>query len=196
MAEQIRQGTGQGLIEFIDYLIDKGYAPPAAGNNWKGATKNVLNITEGEGWETFGLQELDVDEYLGRFAVKARGQIKEESVRAYRSRFTAAVDAYRGFLNDENWKPPTFAAGRKRNKPPAQEDNGERQATVTPITNGNGNGRGQTLIDYPFPLRSGEIAHFRLPVKLEKDDAERMAVFIRTLVFEPRRELPPGEEAA
>jgi hypothetical protein len=46
-----------------------------------------------------------------------------------------------------------------------------------------------SLIDDPFPLRSGQIAHLRLPMKLEKADAERLGTFIRTLTFEPVLEL-------
>jgi hypothetical protein len=52
------------------------------------------------------------------------------------------------------------------------------------------------MVDYPFPLRSGQIAHVRLPARVEREDAERMSASLRTLVIDPRRELPPGEEEA
>lgn len=47
-------------------------------------------------------------------------------------------------------------------------------------------------MDYPFPLRAGGVAHLRLPKKLERDDAERLAVFIRALVFDRQGEITSG----
>jgi hypothetical protein len=54
------------------------------------------------------------------------------------------------------------------------------------------------LIDYPFPLRSGQVAYLKLPMRLDKADAERLGTFVRTLAFEPVLELTAttGEESA
>jgi hypothetical protein len=46
------------------------------------------------------------------------------------------------------------------------------------------------LIDYPFPLAGGQIAHLRLPQRLERVDAERIAAFVGTLVLEAQKEIP------
>jgi len=50
------------------------------------------------------------------------------------------------------------------------------------------------LISYPFPLQSGAIANLRLPVRLDRADAERLVAFIQTLVIEPV-ELPNAPKA-
>jgi hypothetical protein len=50
------------------------------------------------------------------------------------------------------------------------------------------------MIEYPFPLRNGQVGMVRLPMRLEKTDAERLASFVRTLVFEPQLELGPGRD--
>ena len=47
---------------------------------------------------------------------------------------------------------------------------------------------------YPFPLRSGQLAFVQLPLRMEKEDAKRLAAFVRTLVFAPQRELAAPEE--
>jgi hypothetical protein len=80
------------------------------------------------------------------------------------------------------------------------------KAEPTPIKkNGNGNGHTvgpeaevSSLIDYPFPLRSGQVAYLKLPMRLDKADAERLGTFVRTLAFEPVLELTAttGEESA
>ena len=42
-----------------------------------------------------------------------------------------------------------------------------------------------TLLDYPFPLSTGDLAHLRLPRRLATKDAERIGAFVKTLAFEP-----------
>ena len=42
-----------------------------------------------------------------------------------------------------------------------------------------------TLLDYPFPLSTGDLAHLRLPRGLTARDADRIGAFVKTLVFEP-----------
>lgn len=101
------------------------------------------------------------------------------------------MGAYREYLANGNvsviGSPGTRAPRRKRIEVPSPTNgNGAKK-------NGNGEGHAPdvtgSLIDYPFPLRSGQVAHLRLPMKLEKSDADRLGAFIRTLVYEPQLEL-------
>ncbi len=45
----------------------------------------------------------------------------------------------------------------------------------------------QPMEDYPFPLANGQVAILRLPIKLERDDVERLVRYISLLV-------PPDDE--
>jgi hypothetical protein len=45
-------------------------------------------------------------------------------------------------------------------------------------------------MEYPFPLRGGQMAQLRLPTRLDKSDAERLCVFIRTLPMEEQAQIP------
>jgi hypothetical protein len=194
MSNQIAAGTAEGLMEYCDYLIDKGYAGASAVNPWKSAAKQVFaTVEDGEDYGSLDVKNLDLDEYMGRFETKARGKLKQESVVAYRQRVRKALDSYRDYLDNPNgWRPPTMRQGPKRTS--ADQATTSKANGNSKPTNGNGNGHaaegnGSNLIDYPFPLQSGQIAHVRLPAKLEKGDAERLATFVRTLVFEPVLEL-------
>jgi hypothetical protein len=69
-------------------------------------------------------------------------------------------------------------------------------AAQRPLADKYGFASSASLIDYPFSLRSGQVAHLRLPMKLEKVDADRLGAFIRTLVFEPQLEIPAHTEEA
>lgn len=192
MGEQIREGTADGLIEFVDYLIDKGYVPRAAGTNWKGAARTVLTRLEGEDFGSKNVSEISIDDYLARFEVVARGHLKQESAQTYAKRFRTALDAYVRFLTDENWTPPAIRpAASKRTGAPSVGARGGAGAPGNELDVGIVTG---DHIDYPFPLRSGEMARVRLPARLDQGDAERLATFIRTLVFEPQKRLEAGED--
>jgi hypothetical protein len=195
-SKAIAQGTAQGLLDFLDYLIDKGYRTSSAIVPWKSAVRAIFSAVEGDDFGSFDVRSFDVDEYLDRFQNLVPGEYKQESLAAYRQRFKKAVAAYRDYLEDntlpafrarrarsESTRAPATAPARRKRSVAAAEP--EAYAPRVAAT---------TLMDYPFPLRSGQIAHLRLPVNLEKDDAERMATFIRSLVLEPQRQLPASPE--
>lgn len=152
---------------------------------------------------TVDIRALDVEPYLDRFETIARGEYKVESIHAYRRRFTQAVEAYLAFI--DTGKPPTFRSGSRRSRTEkraagdvvaASAEQPQPQGGDGPASDGPSRER---MIDYPFPLRSGSVATLRLPARLEKADAERLASFMRTLVFEPVLELTVGshdEDAA
>jgi hypothetical protein len=195
--DQISTGTATGLFQFLDYLVDKGYAPPNSISPWRVAARKVFEGMEGEDFGETVILEINPDEYMDRFVNKKRGEYKAESLSAYRTRFKRAVGAYRSYLTEGNeWKPPTFQDRvRSVSAKPASGTGvgtGSRNATTVEI------GRAtetdialpiastpSTLLDYPFPLSTGDLAHLRLPRGLTTRDAERIGAFVKTLAFEP-----------
>jgi hypothetical protein len=199
MATQINTGTASGLIEFLDYLIERGYGSPGAVTPLKSAANRVLDKVEGGGdLASVDIREMDVDDYLNRFATLARADYKQESIAAYRNRFTRAVDYYRAFLQDGSVpKFPGRGSRARRDgggvtpkpKPAAKSSERSGHHVASP-----GPAQGAALVDYPFPLSNGQLAYVRLPKRFEKKDAERMSAFLMALAFDAPRELPPGEE--
>lgn len=200
----IQSGRANGLLEFADFMVQKGYGTSAAWSPRKSAARRILEVVEGsEDFDDVDVRNLDLNDYLGRFETKALGSMKAESIASYKSRFTSAVVDYKVFL--DTGQPPRTATRRgqvredgagsagtsRRPKQAARKQERHGNATVgaeEPVTPSTG----ERLIDYPFPLRSGGIALLRLPVHLEKTDAERLGAFIRTLVLEPQLGLPAG----
>lgn len=201
MSATINAGTVEGLLEFCDYLVDKGYGAAAAISPWKSAVKPIFHTVEEGDYLGVDVRALDLDEYFARFEIKARGNYKQESIAAYRSRFTKAISAYRAFLNDGTL--PSFRAPKRREGGSTGRSGGNaRQAiAAAPVNDASAIAappitvQPASLIDYPFPLRSGQVAQLRLPMKLDREDAERIAAFVRTLVFEPQRQLETGTES-
>lgn len=185
-------GTAEGLMEFFDFLVAKGYATPAAVTPLKSASRQILSTVDGDEYGKLDVRDLDVDAYLDRFENMVVGQYKHESVVQYRNRFRRGLSAYLAYLNDKQI--PSFrATGRKGAAARSATTPKSARTTATPAAAAVPASTADRLIDYPFPLRSGQIAILRLPVVLEKTDAERMGAFIRTLVLDAQGELTRGE---
>lgn len=190
----IATGTASGLAAFLDFMIEKGYGTAGAINPWKSAARNVFTVVEGEDYKEFDVRTFNVDEYLGRFENRSMGKYTADSLAAYRSRFRKAIDAYRSYLANPNWKPevkpsPRRPAGDNGSKAKgARADLGSVSASTAPAATP----ASPALIAYPFPLKSGQLAQLHLPTQLNREDAERLTHFIRALVFDLPRQLTPG----
>jgi hypothetical protein len=180
----------------MDFMVEKGYGSSAAIGPWKSAAKQIFEKVEGDAFEEVDARTFDIDEYLGRFENRSMGRYSADSLRAYRSRFRRAVESYRAYLADPNWRPsmrkPTRAAaasggGQKAPRPRA------RTASQTPSAPTPPPAPPGSVIAYPFPLKSGRIAQLHLPTQLDHEDAERLIQFVRALVFEQPRQLASGD---
>jgi hypothetical protein len=194
-APDIGSGNARGLMAFMDFMVAKGYGTSGAIEPWKSAAKQVFSTVEGEGFEEADVRTFDIDEYMSRFENMSLGKYSAESLRAYRSRFRKAVEAYRSYLADPNWKP---TMRRSRN---SGGEGSSTKATPKPAAKGpaavprtpDAAPTEGSLITYPFPLKSGQMAQLHLPTQLDREDAERLTHFIRALVFDQLNQLNPGE---
>ena len=185
-SSRIQDGTADGLMQFLDYVVAKGYGTGAAVTPLKSAFKQVVETVEGtEDIGNVDVRGIDIPTYFTRYETLSRGKLKVESVRAYRRRFTGAVEAYLKFI--DTGTPPSLGGSttRRQRAAPAPSAEPQQDPAATPEPR-------ERMIDYPFPLRSGSVATLRLPYKLEKIDSERIAAFVRTLVFDPVLELGSG----
>ena len=185
----IQSGTAAGLMEFTNWVVAKGYGTAAAWTPLRSAARQVFVTVDGPEFGDVDVRELDLDNYLERYETKARGHIKTESIHSYKSRFTRTVEAYRHFL--DTGQPPRAGTRRASSDARPSAPKKSRASTTSGVApTGDEQAPGARLIDYPFPLRSGQIALLRLPVRLERTDAERMAAFVKTLVVEPQGDEP------
>lgn len=193
-SSSIATGSVAGLLDFMDFMVQKGYARAATIGPWKSAAKQVFEKVEGERFAEADVRAVDVDEYLERFTTLSIGTYSAETLQAYRSRFRRAVDAYLSYLADPNWRPTMprsarrTANGERAAKPAPRTPRPTDEPTPTPAAPI----PSASLIAYPFPLKSGQVAQLHLPTQLERDDAERMVQFVKALVFDQPRRLSPG----
>lgn len=190
----IAGGNAGGLLAFMDFMIDKGYGSAGAISPWKSAAKQVFSTVEGDDFENVDVRSLDIDEYMDRFQNRTIGKYSAESLRAYRQRFRKAVEAYRAYLADPNWRPSLKRTARPKK---GNADSSKRsKATTTPAPDQaptTPSAPAASLIAYPFPLKSGQMAQLHLPAQgLDREDADRLTHFLRALVFDQPAQIGPG----
>jgi hypothetical protein len=180
--------TVEGLLAYCDWLIDKGYATVAQVDPWRTAIRKVFEIVEGDAYASLDLTGIDLADYLARFQTLAGSQYKSESIVAYGRRLRNAMDAHEHYL--ETGRPPTFrrggssAKGESDAKPKAPSVRPAPAPAQTPSPAGIG------LVEFPFPLKGGQMAQLRLPTRLDKSDVDRLSAFLRTLQSEEQPQIP------
>lgn len=193
MSAVITSGTADGMFAFLDYVKEKSYGTPGMVDPLKSAARRVIAVVEPDAAGDVEIRGLDLADFLERYETGARGQaMREETIAAYRSRFTRSVEAYLAYLDNGDWR-RFFRPGKRADRggrvgspqPQPVPDPGapQSQAPTPP-----------DYLDYKFPLQGGRVAELRLPRELEKTDADRLARLIQSLVLEPQLALPPGSD--
>jgi hypothetical protein len=190
-ANNLNDSTVTGLLAYCDWLRDKGYQSDNAIEAWKTAIKKVFETVEPESYEQISVENLDLDDYVNRFRTLAGADYKAETITVYAKRIRNAIEAHDYYR--EHGRPPSFRKPAKRAKDDSRS--GSKSASknnkVDSREAGNGYGEnGGQLVRFPFPLRSGQMAELKLPPRLEKIDADRLAGFLRALQFEPQQQIP------
>lgn len=196
----IDPNTGAGLIEFLDAAIEKGWINVSSAKALKTATQKIFEVESG--WESVDLRSLDPDSLFERFRNLKRNSYSDDSMRIYRTRFGQALKMHLARLDgDSNWK--SYGPSTRVSSPAKSPSNGAKstpkasasQATATAPLAAAPNGvededlpvptnptPGSTpLMRFPFPLRDSVDVWLTLPRDLTKDEAERLATFIRSL---------------
>lgn len=192
-----RDGTAQGLVDFFDYLAERGLMNKATATARKTAATKVLGIDEG--WEDTDLRALDLDEQFERFTRLEKQNYKPNSLAVYGSRFRSAVEEYLSYLEDpSSFKAPSAkpaSNGKKTSakaaKPAGSPETSESVPADEPahqIAAGTPPPHQQKLLTYPFPLRgTGTMAYLQLPPDLSADEAARLGRFLESLALPDTR---------
>lgn len=192
MAETINtigSGTVQGAIQYLDFLSSKGHVTPGATSALKTGFSKVAKTVGGDGWQTIQIREIDVDDYMHRFANMTHGQYNAKSLVDYKSRVKKVTTWYLEFLTKPGWVPP-LKARKRSGKHITQDDFSDSDAadslalesTIAILKPAPSPASNSNLIAFPFPLSDGGLATLYLPRTLSRADAVRMARHIETLV--------------
>ncbi len=191
--------TGKDLIDHWTWAAKKGVMNPNTAGGLRAACTQVLSVFE-EGPESVDIRNLDMEGTLRRFENLKRREFKPQVLEVYKTRFRQAVKSYLVYLEDPGgWKPAMRerAAQSERNGRSKSKERARKPAPVpvessapAPPLPFEQKGR---VMDYPFPLREGVIAHLWLPADLKRADVKRLTAFMNTLVMDSTEaEIGPG----
>jgi len=199
MTENIGSGTAQGVIDYLESLVEKGRSRPGVVAPLKIALTKVLEKTEGEDWPKVDVNKLDIDDAISRFKNLTLGTYNDASYRAYELRTKRAISWYKQFLTNPGWFPRESGrsinaeAKKQTSKSVAQENEGADAQGYKQVGNvqhaaQNSGVENQApkseAIPYPFPLQSGEMLRIYVPKSIVKSDIGRLSRFLEALVIE------------
>jgi hypothetical protein len=173
----------QKLMEFLDYLGNKGLVAGATVATRKAAASKVLSILSEE--EAADVTSLDLDEVMSRFQNLEGKNYTPGSLNTYLSRLRSSVDDFSTYLENPLGFKPSIQGREKR---PRQEGKKESVASTqsgsTPPSEKSSQ-RATTLPSpsiFPIPIRSDVTIYVQgIPYDLTDGEAAKIANIIRAM---------------
>lgn len=170
------------LLEFLDYLADKGLMARATASARKAAANNVLGILEDA--EAEDVTNLNLDDVMRRFQNLAGKGYTPASLKSYLSRTKSAVDDFKNYLENPLAFRPRLAARERRNSEIKEEGAGftssehsqvsDKQTPKPPLSS--------SLL--PIQIRSETTVFIQgLPYDLTEAEAAKIANVIKAHVM-------------
>jgi hypothetical protein len=196
-------GTGDGLLAFLDWAGARGELPPATAKSMGVTVGKVLAVEPDPA--AVDVRNVDPEDLFSRFETLNRTSYTTESMKTYRSRFSRAVSMYLAWLDKRpDWKsaglrPPSKAVAVRAStngkpsrarpkKPPAEQS--RPAADVVEIA---GPPSAVAMVPYDLPLRPGLRVRLVLPELLTQADARRIAAFVDSLAFDQAEATAEGD---
>jgi hypothetical protein len=160
--------TLPGILGFLDWMADKGYAPANTISSRKAAVNKVI-------------LDVDVEDAINRFATKHGGGYSTESLQSYKSRLRTALDDFRRYKADQVGFKPT---GRIPVRPKPDNSDGKPKrklirpgsAPASPTTQHHVQQSPAAQDVIPIAIRDGVIVKVgNLPFDLTADEARKIS---------------------
>ncbi len=185
-----KEGSGGGLIAFLNWTIDKDELVDATASALRTGCVKVLSVEDD--WQDLDLRTANIDNIVARFRNRHRLDMKERTLDQYDQRLRQSVEMYLKWLDgDPTWKP---AQRKKAASTNGGNGGGNMVAPVSapaltqPEVPVQQDPPKAGMITYPFPIRPGLRGSIQLPEDLTAREASRIAAFIATLAVEEEPE--------
>lgn len=188
LANDMNSRTVEGLLAFCDYLKEKHFLGADTVGSWKTAITKVFEGVDGDDYLAADLASVDLDSHLRRFQVAEGRKYNPDTITIYGRRIRNAIDAQQHYV--ETGQVPSFKTGGSKGQNGGAASKAKSSTTPKGATK-------QTpppaadLIEFPFPLRNGQMARFHLPPQgLHPKDVDRASAFLRSLQLEEQKQIP------
>jgi len=170
--------SGKELLEHWDYAAEKGLMPKNTAAALKTVCAQVLSVLDG--WQSQDMKTLDSEKVFKQFQNLKGKNFTPQSLLTYRQRFQKAIKSFIEFKNDPTgWQPRTHK--RSKNKEQSNGNSMADQSFDVPVKEQESS---QNWVQYPFPIREGQVAKLFLPRDLKTSEAKRLAAFMATLAID------------
>jgi len=164
----------QKLIEFLDYLAEKGLMAKATVSARKAAASKVLGILSDE--EAQDVTKLDLNEVMTRFQNLEGKSYTPASLTTYLSRLKSAVEDFGAYLDNPLGFRPSVQTREKR-KPEGRKDQVEPTHAEQPSAKGP-----MSSSILPIPIRPDATVFIQgLPYDLTEAEASKIANVVRAM---------------
>ena len=172
--------TGKALVDHWGWAAEKGVMNKNTAGGLRAACAQVLSVDED--WEARDIKTLDIEQALVRFQHLKAKKFKPKVLDTYKRRFRQAVGSYLAYLEDPGgWKPRTVERAAGVDK--ANGDGGGRNGEPAPRP-GRHEAPQTGIVEYPCPLREGQMIRLFLPKDLRVAEVKRLTAFMTTLVVD------------
>jgi hypothetical protein len=163
------------LLEFLDYLANKGLAGPSMIAGRKTAANALLGVLSDD--EVSDVRELDLDEVAQRLLNLRGTEFKPESVRVYKSRVGSAIEDFVRYRRDPiAFKPVGAKKVSARVDKSARSEPPVSGATSPPLSPASHlDPTKVSEITFPVPIRPGVVVRLiGVPNDLSRKEAEKI----------------------
>jgi site-specific recombinase XerD len=172
--------TREALLDFLDYLSEKGLMERATVQARKAASSQILGILEGE--EAEDVTAVDVEDVVARFGRLFGKKYTPQSLMTYKSRLRSALEDFKSYLDNPLAFRPSV---QNRDRRPKTKDASEpvktadlRPAPVRSMTSA----PSPTHI-VPIPIRADLTVYIQgLPFDLSEAEARKIANVVTAMV--------------
>ncbi|HEX3536259.1 MAG TPA: hypothetical protein VHU15_05795 [Stellaceae bacterium] len=154
----------EALVEFLDYLADKGLMAKNTAHGRKAAVTKVLSVLEPS--EANNVTTVDIDDVVRRFGNLHGKKYTPGSLGTYKSRLRSALDDFQSYLNNPLAFRPTVQA-RERSRPKTDKSVSEALQQKS---------RPEFTRSSPMPMAAGSI----VPIPIRPD----LTVYIQGLPYD------------
>jgi len=171
------------LLEFLDYLSNKGLMNRTTAAARKAAANKVLGILDKS--EAADVSKLDIDKLMSRFHNLAGANYTPESLNAYKSRLKSAIEDFLRYQKDPlNFRPAVQSSARRSERPRASADSKDpSRPNEYPKDSVEAPPAAVNII--PIPIRPNLTIKIQgLPFDLTVSEANKIANVIKALASE------------
>jgi len=170
------------LLEFLEYLADKGLVNKATVSARKAAAGRVLSILDEA--EASDVSKVDLDDVMARFHNLEGSKFTPASLNAYKSRLKSTLDDFLRYQADPlNFKPSVQNTGRRTSDRPRSTTRAENAATSTPPRSIEAPPTSVSIL--PIPIRADLTIKIQgLPYDLTIQEANKIANVIKAMAIQ------------